>query len=57
MESTSNKIILHSTIISMGHSSDFAFQVYPSYIVKNGKIDFSQKGLARFFSNSGFKML
>ena len=29
----------------------------PSYIVKNGKIDFSQKGLVRFFSNSGFDML
>ena len=29
MESTPNTIILHSTIISMGHSNDFAFLVVP----------------------------
>ena len=50
-------LFLHLTLISGSYSSDFAHQLYPSLIVKKLKIEFSQKGLERFFLNSGFKYI
>ena len=40
---------LHLTPISGSYSSDFAYPLYPSLIVKKLKIGFSQKALANFF--------
>jgi hypothetical protein len=37
------------TIISGSYSSDFAYRLYPSLLVKKLKIRFSPKGLERFF--------
>ena len=42
-------IFLQLTPISGSYSSDFAYQLYPSLIVKKLKIKFSQKRLERFF--------
>ena len=51
-----NKLnIVIFTPISGSYSSDFAYRLYPSLIVKKLKIGFSQKALVNFFCNSGFK--
>ena len=42
-------VILHQTPISGSYSSDFAYQLYPSFIVIKLKIGFSPKGLEFFF--------
>jgi hypothetical protein len=42
-------LFLHLTPISGSYSSDFAYRLYPSLIVKKLKIEFSQKALERFF--------
>jgi hypothetical protein len=42
-------LFLHPTPISGSYSSDFAYRLYPSHIVKKLKIEFSQKALERFF--------
>jgi hypothetical protein len=42
-------LFLHLTPISGSYSSDFAYWLYPSLIVKKLKIGFSQKELERFF--------
>ena len=42
-------INLHLTPISGRYSSDFAYQLYPSLIVKKLKIKFVQKELVNFF--------
>ncbi len=42
-------IIGHLTPISGSYSSDFAYQLYPSLIVKKLKIGFVQKELDCFF--------
>ena len=44
-------LFLHLTPISGSYSSDFAYQLYPSLIVKKPKIEFSPKALHRFFLN------
>ena len=46
---------LHLSPISGSYSGDFAYQLYPSLIVKKLKIKLVQKGLVNFFKNSGFK--
>ena len=46
-------LFLHLTLISGIYSSDFAYRLYPSLIVKKFKVEFSQKELERFF----FKIL
>ena len=48
-------LFLYLTLISGSYSSDFAYRLYPSLIVKKLKIEFSQKELERIFLNSGFK--
>ena len=48
-------LFLHLTLIFGSYSSDFAYWLYPSVIVKKLKIEFSQKGLERLFLDSGFK--
>ena len=42
-------LFVHLTPISGSYSSDFAYRLYPSLIVKKLKIEFSQKALERFF--------
>ena len=42
-------IFLHVSPISGSYSSDFAYWLYPSLIVKMVKIGFSPKTLDRFF--------
>ena len=42
-------LFLHLTPISGSFSSDFAYPLYPSVIVKKLKIEFSQKALDGFF--------
>ena len=42
-------LYLQLTPISGSYSSDFAYRLYPSLIVKKFKIKFSQKELERFF--------
>ena len=49
MENTLDTIILEPKPISGSYSSDFAYRLYPSLIVKKLKIEFSQKELERFF--------
>ena len=48
-------LFLHLTPISGSYSSDFAYRLYPSLIVKKLKIGFSQKAQVNLFRNSGFK--
>ena len=54
MENKLDTVILHPTPISGRYSSDFAYRLYHSLMVKKLKIEFSHKGLERFFLNSGF---
>ena len=51
------KVVLGNKLDTIfgSYSSDFAYRLYPSLIVKKLRIEFSQKELESIFLNSGFK--